>query len=153
VWIDLCFLAMVGLAAGTFLGFPVASLLSMMVFATALASGYLGESLSEYAVPIGKDATAWAVFTTFLSRFWSHLTAGEGWGAAKVLVQVFGQIFLAIVPAFGDYNPIPLIADGQAVEPKRIGRAALMVGLVWTTVTAVIGYLIFRRRELARVTV
>lgn len=153
VWILLCFLAMVGLSAGTFLGFPVASLLSTMVFATALASGYLGESLSEYAVAIEQDAAAWAVFTAYLTRFWSHLAAGEGWEAVKVPIQVLGHIFLTVVPSFSDHNPIPLIADGQVVEPKWVGRAALMIGLVWTAVTAVIGYLIFRRRELARVTV
>ena len=36
---------------------------------------------------------------------------------------------------------------------RLMGEALLYVGLVWTGVTGLIGYLIFRSRELARVTV
>ena len=74
------------------------------------------------------------------------------WEATKVLIRMAGKLIMALVPSFSDHNPIPLVADGQVVEPKLVGKAALMVGVVWTGIVGLIGQFIFRRRELAGVT-
>ena len=153
IWLQLCFLTMVALAAGTFLGFPVASLFSMMIYFTALSSGFLSESLGYFAVNLGEDATAWQTIVAMPGTFIGALSQGDVWGAVKVPIRIFGEIMVFLVPSFSRYDPAKLIADGQWVSPRLLGEVVLMVGLLWTGLTGVIGYLIFRRRELATVTV
>lgn len=152
VWLQLCFLAMLGLGAGTFLGFPVACLVSMVIYVTALLSSFLSDSLSYYA-GVERAETWWDLITSYPAALWENLTKWEIWGAIKVIIRLIGESFVSLVPAFSTYNPIPLIADGQAVSYGLVGRTALMVGVVWTGVVALVAYAIFRRRELARVTV
>ena len=60
---------------------------------------------------------------------------------------------MLLVPAFGQYDPAPLASAGRLVSGRMLGGAALWVGLVWTGVVGAIGYALFHRRELARVTV
>ena len=102
---------------------------------------------------VAENASTWERIVKYPSTFLDKLGDGKVWEAIKVVIQLFGQIFVAGVPSFSTYNPMPLVADGQAVMPKLVGKAVLMIGLVWNGVTALIGYFIFRRRELARVTV
>ncbi|MAE63891.1 MAG: hypothetical protein CMJ18_06425 [Phycisphaeraceae bacterium] len=153
IWVQTSFIAMVGLSAGTFLGFPVACLGAMLVFLTSLLSGYLAESVSAYAGLGIKDAGLWEQIMSYPGAFWTKLTGGAIWEAAKVIIRLVGELFIACVPSFSHYNPTPLIADGQAVGYGLMVRFVLIVGVVWTGVTAFVAMLIFRTRELARVTV
>jgi len=152
IWLQQCFLAMVGLMAGTLVTFPVACLFSMMIFLTAITSGFLTESLSEYAVHVDENATTWQTITQYTTTMWRHLGTGEYWKAVKVPIQVMAEAAVVLVPSFAKYNPAPLVAEGKLVTDKLMGEAVLFVGLVWTGLTGLIGYLIFRKRELARVT-
>ena len=155
IWVQLCFLAMVGLAAGTSLGFPVACLLSLVVYFTALFSSYLTEALTYYAVVDNKEADLWLIIKSYPAKFQEKLAEGKVWDAIKVVIRVVGQMVVALVPAFTkeQYNPMPLIADGRAVPYGMVIRTVLAVGIVWTSITGLIAFLIFRCRELARVTV
>lgn len=153
VWVRLGFLAMLGLAAGTYLGFPVACLLAMLVYFTAIGSGYLAESLQSYAGFPKADTPLWDRIVWVPSQILAKLGAGEVWDAIKIVVRLIGSGFMLLVPSFGDYNPTPLLSDGQVVSTRMLGGAALWVGVVWTGTIAFIGWLIFRYRELARVTV
>jgi len=47
----------------------------------------------------------------------------------------------------------PLVSDGRLVPTSMVTRALFWSGFVWTGLTGLIGWLIFRGRELARVTV
>ncbi|MFA9478164.1 hypothetical protein ACERK3_07630 [Phycisphaerales bacterium AB-hyl4] len=153
IWLRLGFLAMLGLAAGTFMSFPTASLLSMMVYVAAAASGFLQESLESYAAFPGGEISAWEQIVGIPAGMLAAIGAGEFGEALRMLIRLLGQTFMLFVPAFGDYNPTPLVSDGLAVSWRMLGNAAWQVGLVWTGVMAIIGWAIFRRRELARVTV
>lgn len=153
MWLRLCFLAMLGLAAGTFLGFPTASLLSLMVYVAAASSGYLQESLASYAAFPGESLSAFDKIVWVPGQIASQIGAGEVWEAIKIVIRLIGQTFLALVPSFGAYNPTPRLAEGLLVSTRMLGGAALWVGVVWTGVVGLIGWAIFRRRELARVTV
>ncbi|MEX0744008.1 MAG: hypothetical protein WD118_00285 [Phycisphaeraceae bacterium] len=153
IWLRLGFLAMLGLAAGTFMSFPTASLLSLMVYIAAAASGFLQESLESYAAFPGGDISAWDQIVGIPAGILAHLSTGDLGAALRMLIRLFGQSFMLLVPSFGDYNPTPLVSDGLAVSWRMLGHAAWQVGLVWTGVVALIGWAIFRRRELARVTV
>jgi hypothetical protein len=150
VWIKLCFVSVLGLTAGSLLGFPVASVLCLLVYLTAMASGYLTESIQNYTAVSEATAAQWTVVFQALGQ---KLSAGEIWPAIKVIVSFVAKAFVLLVPSFDYYSPAPLVADGQVVSLRRLGGAALVIGLFWSGIVAFIGYMLFSRRELARVTV
>lgn len=152
LWIRLAFLAMLGLTAGTFLGFPTASLLCVLVYVTASGSVYLHSSIKSFAAfPVTSSPTS-AIVIFFHSLF-SNLLSGRIEATLKIVIVGISSAFLRCVPAFGSYSPTPLLTDGRLVGWDMVGQSLLWVGLIWTGVTAGIGYVVFRLRELARVTV
>ncbi len=154
LWVRLGFLAMLGLAAGSFMGFPTASLLALLIYFAAASSGYLYESLEHYAWVAGaEDQTGLEPILGAPAQFMQEIDNGEFANAVKLVIRVVGQGFMLLVPAFADYNPGPLLADGLLISWRHLGQAALWVGLVWTGIIGLIAWLIFRRRELAQVTV
>ncbi len=152
-WVRLMFLATLGLAAGTFLGFPVACVLTLMVYFTAVASGYITESLENF-VGLGASAMPmWDRILWFPKTFFARLAEGEIWSAIKIPIRMLGQTFVWITPAFSSYNPTPLVSDGRVVPTSMVLGAMLKIGVVWSGIVGVLGYVIFRKRELARVIV
>ena len=153
LWIHMGFVAMVGLAAGSFLGFPVACLLTLMIFLTSLMSGYFSEALDQYAAVNAGNATLWEQVIKYPVAIWRSLRTGSVWSAVKVVIQMLGVWWVKVMPSFGRFDPVGMIAQGKAITPAMVGRTALTVGLLWTGIAALIGWAIFSRRELARVTV
>lgn len=153
MWIRLGFLAALGLAAATFLGFPTACLLCFLVFFAAVGSDYLNESLSSYA-SIPRDEVPWwdKIWLTF-GKFVDQLKAGEFFEAFKLVIRLIGEAFTFVVPPMARYSPTPLIAYGRAVEGPMIIGALVRIGLVSTGVVALFAAFVFGRREVARVTV
>jgi len=153
MWIQLGFLAMLGLMAGTFLGFPVACLLSLVFYIGSLAKGYLLESIEFFSSWAPKDLTTWNKIVWVPSEFFRLLFNGEIWNATKIPIRVLGMAFVSLVPDFSTYNPGPLIADGRVVSMEMVSNTVLWVGLVSTGACALIAWLIFRKRELASIMV
>ncbi len=153
IWVRLMFLAMLGLAAATFLGFPTACLLSGLVFFAAAFSGYLDESLGQYGAFPDDELPWWQQLLGAPAAFIAKLAEGEWYDAFKVVIRTIGEVFRLFVPSLGEYNPVPLVAEGKAVTLDLIGGALLWVGGVWTGALALIGITLFHRRELAQVTV
>jgi len=153
LWMRLLVLAALGLCAATFLGFPVAAVSGVLIYIAAAGSGYIAESVQQYAAFPGKDAPLWDQIVGVPSLVWEKATAGEVWEAVKVVVRLIGQAFLLVVPDLSAYNPTPSLADGRLVPWPYVGKAAVSLGLVWSLALGGLGYAIFRRRELARVTV
>ena len=153
IWTQLCFLSMLGLMAGTFLGFPVACVMCLLVFSAATVGAFLDESLRYYvsipkaSVTFSEQAhSVWNAFVGFLGD-------GKIWEAVKILVGLVGKGFVAIIPSFHEYNPVPLVTDGRLITMNKVGAAALWVGGVATGCCALAATLIFKFRELARVMV
>ena len=153
LWLRLGFLAMLGIVAGSLVSFPVACLLCMLVYFTSAGSGYLAESLSSYGGSVGKDATLADMLIWPFTETAKHLGEGKVWDAVKVWIKLVGSGFMLLVPSLGEYNPIENLTDGRVIPWDWIRRAAGNVGLLWTLAVGVVGWLLFRRRELARVTV
>lgn len=153
IWLRLAYLTMLGLAAGTFLGFPVACLLSLLVFLIAQLSGFLTESLSYYAALPSDKLPAWEWLVTLIGSNWDKLMEGKIYDVLKVIVGLFGKSAVYIVPSFSEFNPVPRVSDGLIVTRDMLSQTAWRVGVVWTGVLALGGWLIFRKRELAKVTV
>ncbi|MFW6032067.1 MAG: hypothetical protein ACOCTI_01675 [Phycisphaeraceae bacterium] len=151
IWVRLAFLAMLGLTAGSFLNFPTASVLGLLVYVASASSGFLEDSLASYAAGTREGPLAKLLLVP--SAVFEALGEGEIYEAFKIVVRLLGETFMALVPSLGDYNPTPLIADGRLVPLGELFSAAIWVGLLWTGVLGVIAWLLFRKRELARVTV
>ena len=153
LWIRLGFLAMLGLAAGTFLGFPVACLACALVFLAGAGSAFLSESFDTYASLGGAGLSLPDRFLAAPEAVSKQLSAGEYWKAGKVVIRLVGETFATLVPSLSDHNPGPQVAEGYAITWRDLGSAALRIGLVGTGALAVIAAVIYHRREVARVQV
>ena len=152
IWVRLGFLAMLGLMAGSFLGFPVACLLCVMVYVASSANGFLVESMQYYvAFPTG-GLSLWDRLLWVPAEFYRRLASGDAWAAMKIVVRLIGNTFVLMIPSLGDYSPVPLIADGRQIGNPILVAAVLRVGLIWTNLCALAAWVMFRSRELARVT-
>lgn len=153
IWLRLMFLAMLGLAAGTYLGFPVATLVCLLVYFTAAGNAYLTESLQYYAAFPNQALPLWDKVLWLIAKAGSLIGEGKYYDVFKMLIKLIGSGFVAIAPSFGDLNATPLVSDGRLVPTEMVVRAFVWSGVIWTGLTGFIGWMIFRGRELARVTV
>lgn len=131
-WIKLAFLAALGLAAASFLGFPVAVMASLLVFFTAWASGYVIESLGAFAKPGPADQA-----TPYLQLFLKYIALA----------------FAAPLKQFSQYQPTDQVRDGLYIGWREVVMCAVWIGIVWAGLVGLVGSVIFTRRELARVQV
>lgn len=152
VWLHLCFLAALGLAAGTFLSFPSASLLSLTVYVIGATTGYIQSSLDSYA-HMQEDLGALEKALALPMGVVEHLLGGEIGDALRMFVRMIGEAAMALVPSLSWFDPTTRIADGRIISVLVVGEGVLWMGVIWGGTAALIGWLIFRRRELAQVTV
>ncbi|MCC6679315.1 MAG: ABC transporter permease subunit [Phycisphaeraceae bacterium] len=153
LWLRLCFLGMLALATGTFLGFPVAALLATLICVAASGSSFLNQSLSDYAAFPKATVPLWDRLMFIPRGFIDFLQKGEFWNAFKLIVALIGSSFMKLVPGFSEFSPTQSIAYGLHLPFHLVGRAALWLGVIWTGATGIVAWLIFRARELARVQV
>ncbi len=152
-WVRLGFLAMLALATGTLLGFPMACLTSIFVYAVAVFNAFASESLANYTTLNLKDKSTWEVFMAVLQGIWDSIISGDFVALLKLIAKLIGDVTLLVVPSFGHYNSTPLIADGRMVSLDLVMQTLFFVGCVATGFCLFVGWMIFRRKELARVTV
>ncbi|MEE9403747.1 MAG: hypothetical protein V3V20_02535 [Algisphaera sp.] len=153
VWVRLAFLAMLGLAAATFLSFPVACMVCLLVFLAAVGSSYLDKSLSNYAAVYAQTDGVWAYATAAVGKFFAKVREGELFDAFKLVIRLIGETFTLAVPPMARYSPTPLLAGGRMVEWSLVGGAAWRIGVISTGVVGLFAAWVFHRREIARVTV
>lgn len=152
IWWQLSFLAMLGLAAGTFLGFPVACLLCMLVYLVGSGSAFLGEAVGFYGATAPDNAGLWEKIVWWPMSFIGHIMQGKPWDSVKMLIGGLGRLVLYALPALGKFSPSALVADGRWIAGEMVGRAGLSLGLLGSGLTGLIGWWILRRRELATAT-
>lgn len=124
LWVKLAFLAMLGVAASTFLSFPVACLIAFGGFFAAESASFLNESLEVY-------------------------NPGEGLGAIVGMVVV--PVAKGVVWTFSIYTelkPTARLVDGRLISWGDLSMGVLVLGL-WSLVLYTAGTIIFRNRELA----
>jgi len=152
IWLRLCFLAMFGLVLGALLSFPVACLAGLMIYVIAAASGYIDESVSEYATS-PENASTWDLISGTFQTTFHKLGEGEIYEAFKILIGLSARFFLLFIPSFGEYDPAEYLANGVVVPGKMLLNAVLRIGLLWTGAVTLVGLILFYRKELARVQV
>ena len=153
IWLRTVFLAMLGLACGTSLTFPVACLLAFLVYAAASGSDYIAEAFEYYADDPPRNATILQAMLWYPTAIVAKLAEGEIFDAAKIVVSVVGQGFMMIVPSLSEYAPADPLKNGVEIKWGTVAHAVLWVGVIWSGLVALIGWLFYTRRELAKVTV
>lgn len=126
LWVKLSFLAMLAVAAATFLSFPVACLVAFSVFLMAEGTGFLAQSLEYY------DAADQAGNIIF-------------W---KIPIRVIGLGVTWMFKTYSDLRPTTRLVDGRMMEWMGVAWGAMVLA-AWTLTLFGAGVGVFRKRELA----
>jgi hypothetical protein len=125
-------LAAVGLAAASFLSFPVAAFFSLGLLAVAMSSGTLATVVSD---------------GTYFSYNGETGTSGPT-AADSVIIPVFRGL-LAVINLVKGFSPIDALSTGRSITWWELLRAFGQIVLLLGGMISAIGILIFNRRELA----
>jgi hypothetical protein len=125
-------LAALGLAAASFLSFPVAAFVALGLLAMALSSGTISNAVSEGTI-MGYNPEA-----TKSSRSLVDLVA----------IPVFRAVLEVINLAKG-FSPIDSLSTGRMITWGQMGLAFAQIVLLLGGVIGLSGMIIFTRRELA----
>jgi len=126
LWLKLGFLAMVGVCAGTFLSFPVASLITVGVALAAEGAGFVTESLESYATLDRENNVVYY----------------------KVVVNALALAVSWVFRIYADLKPTQKLVDGVLLSWGAVGIAMAVIA-AWTLALFGAAVFAFRRRELA----
>ena len=128
----MAFLAALGLAAASFLSFPVAAFFSMAILVIGLSSGTLDQAVESGTVVAGNGETGQM----------GHSIADT------VLIPLFKGI-LAATNLVKSFSPIDSLSSGRSISWTELGAAFGQIVLLPGGIIGVIGIALFNRRELA----
>lgn len=124
--------ATLGLAAASFLSFPVAAFVSLAVLAMSLSTGTLA-AVVEQGTVMGMDEETGIVGSSIIDR---------------VAVPVFDAI-LKLINLAKDFSPVDALSTGRSIPWTTLGRAFAQMVLLLGGVLAGFGIWMFSRREIA----
>jgi ABC-type transport system involved in multi-copper enzyme maturation permease subunit len=150
VWLKLAMIAAVAVASSTFLGFPMAVLLSLMIFLSAFGSGFVGDSLELYTGMDDVTATVKDMARLRYASFYDFLKQGEYWEAFKVIMAIFGELFVKVIPSFDRYDTVTAVATGMNIQPWTVLECVLRVGIVAPVALGLLAWFCFEQRDLVR---
>jgi len=128
IWLKLGFLAMLGIAAATFASFPVACLLAFTIFFGAESAPFLAASLENFdkVDPVTKE------------RFYINTVVYEIASGMQWLLRQYGSV-----------RPTQSLIEGRHVSWTLVSQTFVWISLLWTGLTALVGWLVYRNRQLA----
>jgi len=129
-WLTL--LAAMGLAAASFLSFPVAAFVSLSLMMVVFSSGTL-TSVVESGTIMGTNEETGEVGKSILDA---------------VLVPVFKGL-LELFKLVEGFSPIDALSTGRSVDWATVGAAFSQIVLLLGGLVALFGIAVFTRRELA----
>ncbi|MDB6067333.1 MAG: hypothetical protein JWR26_3541 [Pedosphaera sp.] len=129
-WMSL--LATLGLAAASFMSFPVAAFFSVAVLGIGLSSGTLSTVVTDGTV-VGFD---------------SEKSAMGHSAADYVVVPVFHGM-LTVIQMVQQFSPIDSLSTGRSITWSQLGLAASEIILLLGGIIGLFGVIVFSRRELA----
>ena len=135
-WVKLAFLAALGIGTATFLSFPVACLLSFTIFLSGMLGPYLAESLEYWYDPELKELDFSKPGLVIQWVFW--------WVTRHV-----ADLLVFLLGAFGEYKPSQNLVEGRLIPWATVVSAVLRLGVLWSLLAMVVGWLVMRRRQLA----
>jgi hypothetical protein len=127
----LILLSAIGLMAASFLSFPVAAFFSLTLLVVALSSSTLAETVDLGSVTTGSTPTA---------------------ATRSVTDTLFIPIFkgmLGVLNLVEKFSPIDALSSGRSVPWSELGAAFGQIVVLFGGTFAIIGMILFSRRELA----
>ncbi len=129
----LALLAALGLAAGSFLSFPVASFVSLAALIVGLSSGTLAQVIEEGGISGVDHDTGQITHPLWIDQ----------------MVVFLFSCLLKIINLVQGFSPIDLLSTGRSVTWEQLGLALLQIVVLMGGLFAIIGITLFTRRELA----
>ncbi|MGH7133154.1 MAG: ABC transporter permease subunit [Phycisphaerales bacterium] len=127
IWLKIAFLAIVGIAAATFLSFSVACLTALGVFFVAESSSFMNKALEFYSVYDQKDDSV---------------------QVDRLIIKPIARLLSDIFQFYGDLNPTGNLVEGRLIPWGQVIHAGAIFAVVITVLFAIGGF-ILQRRELA----
>ena len=125
-------LATLGLAAASFLSFPVAAFFSLAILTLALSSGTIASTVEEGTL-MGFDSES----------------SQMGHSAVDAIAIPVFRAVLELINFAKDFSPIDSLSTGRSVAWSELGRAFGQIVLLLSGGIGLAGIIIFTRRELA----
>jgi hypothetical protein len=125
--LKLSFLGMLSIVCASILSFPVACLVVFTVFAAGSIAPFLATSVDEYR--IRTDSTTLKTFEAVIRAIA---------GATEFSVR-----------SFGDAQANGPVVEGRLVSWAIVGRTFALIGVAWSGVLLLLGFAVFRRKEIA----
>jgi len=125
-------LAALGLAAASFLSFPVAAFVAVSVMTLVMSSGTLANAVSEGTI-----------------ANYNAEKGTKGSSPADVVVIPTFKALLTVINLAKDFSPIDSLSTGRSITWKDLGRAVAQVVLLLGGILGLFGIVVFTRRELA----
>jgi len=133
VYCRLAFLAALGLLASSFLSFPVACTVCLLVYFSAIGAGFLSEALGYSARTAGGEQ--------------------DPLGVLGDVLRPLARGFLWLIPDFSKFDPAPTLVDGRNVTLMWVLVAIGQLVLLRTVIAGLTACVVFHYRELAQVVV
>jgi len=128
----MAFLTALGLAAASFLSFPVAAFFSLAILVVGLSGGTLAGAVESGTVVGGNGETG-----------------AMGHSAADtVLIPLFKGL-LVLINLVQNFSPIDSLSSGRSISWTELGAAFGQIVLLLGGITGLAGIVLFNRRELA----
>jgi ABC-type transport system involved in multi-copper enzyme maturation permease subunit len=127
LWVKLAFLAMLGVAAATFLSFPVACLVAFGTFLAAESAPFLRASLESFSTTSDDGKEIYYIRTVM-----AYISSGVTW----------------LFSTYGDLHPTRRAVEGILMSWREVGTG-LIILTAWTAALYAAAVGIFRKRELA----
>jgi hypothetical protein len=134
--IILCWLALlaaIGLAAASFLSFPVAAFVSLALLIVGFSTGTLRQVIEEGGVAAVNSETGRVDSPSVVDR---------------VAVPVFKGL-LAVINLVQSFSPIDSLSTGRSVTWGQLGLAVTQIIVLMSGLFGAAGIYLFTRRELA----
>jgi hypothetical protein len=144
-------LAAAGLAAASWLGFPIAVLASLMVYVVAVARGFLADAIDIYTGLDRPDSTFVAMVRLRASLLLERLDKLELWDAFKTLTSIVADGFLALVPSFGSHDGVTEVATGRLLSLSQMLASCGELAVLYPLLLLAVGWLLLERRDLVNV--
>lgn len=125
-------LATLGLAAASFLSFPVAAFVSVAALLVVFSAGTLASAVADGTV-MGVDEESGV----------------RGYSVIDGMVIPVFKGLLVVINMAKDYSPVEALSAGRSITWLELGRAFVQIVLVLGGIMAVFGIWAFSRRELA----
>jgi hypothetical protein len=121
-----------------------------MIFLSAFGSGFVGDSLEFYTGMDDMDATFKDMASLRYGSCVDFLKKGEYWEAFKVIMAIFGELFVKVIPSFDRYDTVTAVATGMNIQPWTVLECVLRVGIIAPVALGLLAWFCFEQRDLVR---